>query len=66
MFYPRFYGLIVYLDVVLRRLLFLSLFIVKRLFLPVEGNLDAYRLAKQNDLSAIDYHCLMIWITLMR
>ena len=34
--------------------------------LPVEVNLDAYRLAKQNDLSAIDYHCLMIWITLMR
>ena len=34
--------------------------------LPVEVNLNAYRLAKQNDLSAIDYHCLMIWITLMR
>jgi hypothetical protein len=28
--------------------------------LPLEVNLDAYRLAKQNDLSAIDYHDLMI------
>ena len=28
--------------------------------LPVEVNLDAYRLAKQNDLSAVDYHELMI------
>ena len=27
--------------------------------LPVEVNLDAYRLAKQNDLSAVDYHDLM-------
>ena len=28
--------------------------------LPVEVNLDAYRLAKQNDLSAIDYYDLMM------
>ena len=28
--------------------------------LPVEVNLDAYRLAKQNDLSAVVYHDLMI------
>ena len=28
--------------------------------LPIEVNLDAYRLAKQNDLSAIDYHELMM------
>ena len=28
--------------------------------LPVEINLDAYRLAKQNDFSAVDYHELMI------
>ena len=28
--------------------------------LSVEVNLDAYRLAKQNDLSAIDYHNLMM------
>jgi hypothetical protein len=28
--------------------------------LPVEVNLDAYRLAKQNELSAIVYHDLMI------
>ena len=27
--------------------------------LPVEMNLDAYRLAKQNDLSAVDYYDLM-------
>ena len=36
--------------------------------LPVEVNLDAYGLAKQNDLSAIDYHDLMMdnidgWLT---
>jgi hypothetical protein len=28
--------------------------------LPVEVNLDAYRLAKQNDLSVIVYHDLMM------
>ena len=28
--------------------------------LPIEVNLDAYRLAKQNDLSAVDYHDLMM------
>ena len=28
--------------------------------LPVEVNLDAYKLAKQNDLSAVDYHDLMM------
>ena len=28
--------------------------------LPVEINLNAYTLAKQNDLSAVDYHDLMI------
>ena len=32
---------------------------VKRPFYPLV-NLDAYRLAKQNDLSAIDYHNLMM------
>ena len=28
--------------------------------LPVEVNLDAYRLAKQNDISAVDYHDMMM------
>ena len=28
--------------------------------MPVEVNLDAYRLAKQNNLSAVDYHNLMM------
>ena len=28
--------------------------------LPVEVNLDTYRLAKQNDLSVVDYHDLMM------
>ena len=28
--------------------------------LPVEVNLDAYRLTKQNDLSAVDYHDMMM------
>jgi hypothetical protein len=28
--------------------------------LPIEVNLDAFRLAKQNDLSAVDYHDLMM------
>ena len=33
---------------------------VKRSFLPVEVNMDAYRLAKQNDLTAVDYYDLMM------
>ena len=28
--------------------------------LPVEVNLDAYRLAKQNDLTTVDYYDLMM------
>ena len=28
--------------------------------LPIEVNLDAYRLAKQNDLAAVDYYDLMM------
>ena len=28
--------------------------------LPVEVNLDAYRLARQNDLTAVDYYDLMM------
>ena len=28
--------------------------------LPIEVNLDTYRLARQNDISAVDYHDLMI------
>ena len=59
-FYPKHYGLIVYLDIVLLKLLLLSLFMVKRSFCPVEVNLDAYRLAKQNNLSAVDYYDLMM------
>ena len=31
----------------------------KESVLPVEVNLDAYRLAKQNDISAVDYYDLM-------
>ena len=59
-FYLKHYGLIVYLGMVLLKLLFLSLFMVKRPFYPVEVNLEAYRLAKQNDISAVDYHDLMM------
>jgi hypothetical protein len=44
-------GLIVSLDMVLLKLLLLSLCMVKR---------HAYSLARQNDLSAIDYHGLMM------
>ena len=32
----------------------------KEAVLPIEVNLDAYRLVKQNDLSAIMYHDLMM------
>ena len=32
----------------------------QEVILPVEVNLDAYRLAKQNDLSVVDYHNLMM------
>ena len=28
--------------------------------MPVEVNLDAYRLAKQNDLTTVDYYDLMM------
>jgi hypothetical protein len=28
--------------------------------LPIEVNLDAYRLTEQNDLSSVDYHDLMM------
>jgi hypothetical protein len=33
----------------------------QEVILPVEVNLAAYRLAKQNELSAIDYHDLMMY-----
>ena len=58
-FYPKHYGLIAYLGMVLLKLLPLSLFMVKMPFYPLV-NLDAYRLAKQNDISVIDYHNLMM------
>ena len=32
----------------------------QEIVLPVKVNLDAYRLVKQNDLSAVDYHDLMM------
>ena len=32
----------------------------QEVILPIEVNLDAYRLAKQNDLSVVDYHDLMM------
>ena len=54
---PKHCGLIVYLDTVLLKLLLLSLYMVKRPVLPVELNLDV---AKQNDLTAIDYYDLMM------
>ena len=45
---------------VLPRLLLFELVYGQEVVLPVEVNLDAYRLAKQNDLSAVDYHDLMM------
>ena len=59
-FYLRHYGLIAYLDMVLLKLLLFELVYGQEVVLPVEVNLDAYRLAKQNDLSAIDYYDLMM------
>jgi hypothetical protein len=32
----------------------------QELILPVEINLDALRIARQNELSAVDYHNLML------
>ena len=58
-FYPKHYGLIAYPDMVLLKLLLLSLF-GQEAVLPVEVNLDAYTLAKQNDISAVDYYNLMM------
>jgi hypothetical protein len=53
--YLKLYGLIASLDMGLPKLLLLSLCMVKRL-LPVEVNLGANRLAKQNDLNVDTYY----------
>ena len=58
--YPKHYGIIVYLDMVLLKLLLFELVYGQEAVLPIEVNLDAYRLAKQNDLSAVDYYNLMM------
>ena len=58
-FYPKHYGHIAYLDMVLLKLLFLLVY-GQDAVLPVEVNPDAYRLAKQNSLFAVDYHDLMM------
>ena len=57
---PKHYGLITYLDIVLLKLLLFELVYSQEAVLPVEVNLGAYRLAKQNDLSAVDYYDLMM------
>ena len=49
-YYLRHCGLIVYLDMVLLKLLLFELVYGQEAVLPVEVNLDAYRLAKQNNL----------------
>jgi hypothetical protein len=55
-FHLKLCGLIAYLDMVLLKLLLYG----QEAVFPIEMNLDAYRLAKQNDLSAVDYHDLMM------
>ena len=57
---PKHYGLITYLDIVLLKLLLFELVHGQKVVLPVEVNLDAYRLAKQNNISAVDHNNLMM------
>ena len=59
-YYLKCCGIIVYLDMVLLKLLLFELVYGQQDILPIKVNLDAYRLAKQNDLSAVDYHDLMM------
>ena len=42
------------------KVIFFELVYGQEAVLPIEVNLDAYRLAKQKDLSATDYHDLMM------
>jgi hypothetical protein len=58
-YYLKLCGLIVFLDMVLLVTPFELVYGQEAVF-PVEVNLDAYRLAKQNELSAVDYHDLMM------
>ena len=53
--YPKRCGLIVYLDITTFELVY-----GQEAVLPVEVNLDAYRLAKRNDLSTVDYYNSMM------
>jgi hypothetical protein len=55
----KLYGHISSQGMVLQKLLLLSWY-GQEVVLPVEVNLDAYRLAKQNHLSAVMYHDLMM------
>ena len=59
--YLKHYGLVVYLVLVLliKDTPFELVYGQEAVF-PVEVNLDAYRLAKQNDLSAVDYYNSMM------
>ena len=56
----RLCGLIASLDMVLLKLLLFDLVYVQEAMLLIVVNLDAYRLARQNDLSAIMYHDMMM------
>ena len=56
----RLCGLIASLDMVLLKLLLFELVYVQESMLLIVVNLDAYRLARQNDLSAIMYHDMMM------
>ena len=58
--YPKHCGLIVYLDMCATKVTSFELVYGQEAVLPIEVNLDAYRLAKQNDLSVVDYHDLMM------
>jgi hypothetical protein len=55
----RLCGLIAYIDMVQQRIILLSSCMIKRLFC-LWGESCAYRLTKQNDLSAVNYHDLMM------
>ena len=56
----RLCGLIASLDMVLLKLLLFDLVYVQEAMLLIVVNLDAYRLARQNGLSAEMYHDMMM------
>jgi len=56
----KLYGHIAYQGMVPQKVTPFELVYGQEVVLPIEVNLDAYRLAKQNDLSTVMYHDMMM------